>query len=158
MYSNAVMWRELIHRGGEAFQQEQYLLAKERFQAALSLAESAITQARSTSQYSSEQLSEQPTEQLVQRFLIACCNLADTHNMMGDSETADYYYQCGRQLLQGLITATNISPGLRQQAIEQLEKATHEFSLSFVGQSASAVNPAMTSQCDNLYCHKPTYH
>ncbi|MCX4028522.1 hypothetical protein H0A36_14320 [Endozoicomonas sp. SM1973] len=130
MYSNTVMWRELIHRGGEAFQQEQYLLAKERFQQALNLAEVALNKAQTIPAFV-EQLTEQPVEppaeQVVQQFLIACCNLADTHNMMGDSEVADYYYQCAWQSLQSLISATNIAPCLRQQAIIQLEKAAKEF-------------------------------
>ncbi|MDE1461980.1 hypothetical protein [Spartinivicinus poritis] len=159
MYSNAVMWRELIHRGGEAFQQEQYLLAKERFQQALNLAEVALNKAQAIPAFV-EQLAEQPAEQVVQQFLIACCNLADTHNMMGDSEVADYYYQCAWQSLQRLISATNITPCLRQQAIIQLEKAAQEFT-ELSKYPVNSIMDAPWQQASDHYDQSeivPTYH
>ncbi|WP_163832825.1 hypothetical protein [Spartinivicinus ruber] len=153
MFSNAVMWRELIHRGGEAFQQEQYLLAKERFQEAFNLAEIALIKAQATPAII-EQFSEHPAEQVVQQFLIACCNLADTHNMMGHSEVAEYYYQCAWQSLQRLINSTNISPYLRQQAVIQLEKAA----LQFTGITSLPKKQMVETQLPSESSSKPTYH
>ncbi|RDH45288.1 hypothetical protein [Zooshikella ganghwensis] len=121
MRSLETRWRQLTFQGSEAFHTEQYREAQKKFFQALFVAEEMLLLEDCRGAHLP----------VVQLFMIACHNLADTYLALGFKIQAFEYYRKAYTDLVHLLNSPRADAGLRQQAQECVSKAADEWQQAF---------------------------
>ncbi|MBU2710955.1 hypothetical protein [Zooshikella harenae] len=121
MQSLETRWRQLTFQGSEAFHTEQYWEAQKYFFQALFVAEDILLL----------EDSRDSSLPVVQLFMLACHNLADTYLALGLKIQAFEYYRKAYADLVHLLNSPLQDEDIRQQAQEFVSKAADEWQQAF---------------------------